>query len=142
MKIWKNYFKNKNKNLLSDIPMNSIELITSDNPIIRSTMYSVSSNVLTIRNSGKEVVRLTTDGSVIWNDEIKIDEAAEALSKSLTMSAEIAAGITTQVKFKIRDNIFNDLISIAKNKGPLTSEDLTYLLGASKIVEKLKDEKE
>jgi len=52
------------------------------------------------------------------------------------------AGITHGVKLRMRDSVFADLIEIAKEKGSLTADDLTYLLEASKIVEKLKGGRE
>jgi hypothetical protein len=92
--------------------------------------------------SSQEIVRLNLDGSVTWPNGIEIDEAAEAFGKSLQLGAEMRAGINKSVKLKMRDSVFEDLISIAKEKGSLTAEDLTYLLEASKIVEKLKGGKE
>jgi len=103
-------------------------------------IYSAASaNIVRFHNStNKEIVRLNADGSVTWNDEIKIDEAAEAFSQSLRVGAELSSGITKRVKLEMRDSVFNDIIAIAKEKGPLSAEDLTSLLEASKIVEKLK----
>lgn len=92
--------------------------------------------------SGKEVVRINLDGTVTWSDGIKIDEAAAAMAKSLSLSTELYAGITKAVKLRMRDSVFEDIIEIAKQKGSLTAEDLTYLLEASKIVEKLKGAKD
>lgn len=93
--------------------------------------------------TNSEIVRLDSDGSVKWaNNVIDIDAAAEAFANSLTLGAEHMAGITQSVKYKMRDSVFEDLINIAKEKGQLTAEDLTYLLEASKIVEKLKGPKE
>jgi len=93
--------------------------------------------------TNSEIVRLDSDGSVKWaNNVIDIDAAAEAFANSLTLGAEYMAGITQSVKYKMRDSVFEDLINIAKEKGQLTAEDLTYLLEASKIVEKLKGPKE
>ena len=89
-------------------------------------------------NSGTEIVRLNLDGTVTWAKDINIDEAAVAFSKSISLGAEMRAGITEATKLKMRDSVFEDLINIAKEKGSLTAEDLTYLLEASKIVEKLK----
>ena len=102
-------------------------------PTVLFTAYNTSS---------KEIVRLNPDGSVVWNGEIDVDSAAEAFGRSLSMGAEISAGITKRVKLKMRDSVFEDIISIAKEKGSLSAEDLTYLLEASKIVEKLKGGKE
>ena len=85
-----------------------------------------------------EIVRLNKDGSVKWANGIEIDEAAESFSKSLSIGVEMKVGITQGVKYRMRDSVFEDLISIAEEKGPLSAEDLTYLLSASKIVEKLK----
>lgn len=100
-------------------------------------------NLVTVwSSSNKEIVRLNADGSVIWNGEIDVDAAAEAFGRALTMGAELSAGITKRVKRKMRDSIFEDIISIAKEKGSLTADDLTYLLEASKIVEKLKGGRE
>lgn len=127
--------------------------ITAANPsfgTIYSTGYgyasmgvSQQSSVIAIRGTtGDEIVRLNKDGSVTWSDEIAIDAAAEAFSKTLTLGAELAAGITQSVKYKMRDSVFEDIINIAREKGSLTADDLTYLLEASKIVEKLKGPKE
>jgi hypothetical protein len=99
--------------------------------------------ILALHDSqGQEIVKLNDDGTVTWANDINVDEAAEAFSKVMLVGGEIQAGITQAVKYKMRDSVFNDLIEIAKEKGPLTAEDLTYLLGASKIVEKLKGGKE
>lgn len=99
----------------------------------------VSSTIVTYYgNNNTEVVRLNSDGTVTWANGIDVDAAAEAFAKSMTLGAEITAGITSRVKLEMRDSVFNDIIAIAKEKGSLTAEDLTYLLEASKIVEKLK----
>jgi len=90
----------------------------------------------------REIVRLNKDGSVSWAAGIEIDEAAKALSDSIQLSAESAAGIVQGVKLRMRDSVFEDIIGIAREKGALTADDLTYLLEASKIVEKLKSKKE
>lgn len=103
---------------------------------------SVVCNIITLSSNGKEIVRLNVDGSVTWNNEINVDKAAEAFGKSISIGGEMATGITKRVKLKMRDSVFEDLINIAKKKGSLTAEDLTYLLEASKIVEKLKGGKE
>lgn len=92
--------------------------------------------------TGKEVVRINLDGTVTWADGIKIDEAAEAMAKAMSGAVELQAGLTQAVKLRMRDSVFEDIIEIAKQKGSLTAEDLTYLLEASKIVEKLKGAKD
>jgi hypothetical protein len=97
-----------------------------------------TTHIVQFNNSGSEIVRLNLDGTVTWAGGIDIDAAADAFSKSLQLGAEIRASITKSVKLKMRDSVFEDLINIAKEKGSLTAEDLTYLLEASKIVEKLK----
>lgn len=38
----------------------------------------------------------------------------------------------------MRDTVFEEMISLAKEKGSLTVEDLTYLHTAAKIMDKLK----
>lgn len=88
--------------------------------------------------TNKEIVRVTPEGKVVWADDIEIDEAAEAFSRALSVGAELKAGITERVKRDMRDSIFEDIIEIAKQKGSLNAEDLTYLLQAAKIMEKLK----
>lgn len=103
------------------------------------TPASYATNIITLYNRlGKKVVELNEDGKVTWANGIEVDEAAEAFGRSLNLSAEQKIGITSNVKMKMRDSVFNDLIDIAKEKGPLSVEDLQYLLSASKIVEKLK----
>jgi len=94
--------------------------------------------IIQFNNNGKEIVKLRNDGTVEWTNGIQIDEAAEAFARTLAMGAEMSAGITKKVKLEMRDSVFNDLIAIAKEKGSLTAEDLTFLLQGSKIVEKLK----
>lgn len=89
-------------------------------------------------DTSQEIVKMKLDGSVEWRDDIDIDAAAEAFSRSLILGAEQSAGITQRVKLEMRDSVFKDIINIAREKGSLTAEDLTYLLEASKIVEKLK----
>lgn len=103
-----------------------------------ATMAAPNPNVITFSKAGVEIVKLTNEGEVIWADGIKIDEAADAFSKSLSLGAEVRAGLTQKVKCNIRDNIFQDLIAIAKEKGALSTEDLTLMLEASKIIERLK----
>ena len=107
------------------------------------TFHTPKSSLLSISDTNnKELVRMDNDGTVIWGSTMNIDEAAEAFGKTLTLGAEISAGITKRVKLEMRDSVFNDLIDIAKEKGSLTADDLSYLLKASKIVEKLKGGKE
>lgn len=110
--------------------------------IYPSTPSIPPTNIFQLSCKGKEIVRLNFDGTVTWADDINIDEAAESFSKSVSVGLEISSGITKKVKLEMRDSIFNDLIAIAKDKGSLTADDLTYLLEASKIVEKLKGGKE
>jgi len=92
-------------------------------------------------NGSAEIVRLDQDGTVTWGNGIDINAAAEAFGRSLKLGAEMKVGITQNVKYKMRDSVFADIIEIAKQKGPLTADDLTYLLEASKIVERLRGDK-
>jgi len=96
-------------------------------------------NIFTLsKSANQEIVRLNLDGSVSWGNGIDIDAAAEAFGEALQMGAELKAGISKAIKLRMRDSVFEDLINIAREKGSLTADDLTYLLEASKIVEKLK----
>jgi hypothetical protein len=111
------------------------------NPITYNVSFTMpNADIMNVKNlAGKEIVRMTQDGEVIWADpEKNIDEAAQALGQALTYSAELKAGITKQVKAKMRDTVFEEIIAIAEGKGALTADDLTYLYEASKIMEKLK----
>ena len=89
-------------------------------------------------SQNKEIVRLNTDGTVTWADGATEDEAAQAFSRAMTMSGEMCAGITYGVKQRIRDAAFEELIDMAKTKGSLTADDLTYMLQAAKMMDKLK----
>jgi hypothetical protein len=82
------------------------------------------------------------DGSVTWSQEINIDEAAEAFSCTLRLGAELASGINKKVKAEMRDTVFEEIIELAKVKGTLTLDDLTFMYEASKIMEKLKGGRE
>jgi hypothetical protein len=103
-----------------------------------SSGTSLPTNIITFHSQGKEIVKVNLDGSVTWANGIDVDSAAEAFARTLSLGAEQKAGISKRVKLEMRDSVFEDLIEIAKEKGSLTAEDLTYLLSASKIVEKLK----
>lgn len=92
--------------------------------------------------SNQEIVRLERDGSVKWAKEINVDEAAEAFGRAVSIGGEMAAGITAGTKRRMRDAVFEEIINIAKDKGSLSAEDLTYLWEASKIMDKLKGAKE
>jgi hypothetical protein len=87
---------------------------------------------------GKEIVRILEDGTVKWADGIKIDEAAKALSESLVLGYELSAKITYSIKQRMRDSVFEEMISMAEEKGSITAEDLTFLWRAAKIIDKLK----
>jgi hypothetical protein len=89
-----------------------------------------------------EIVRIEHDGTIVWANGIKIDEAAQAFGTSLKLGAEYSVGLTTSVKQRIRDDIFNNIIDIARERGSLTVDDLTFMLESSKIMEKLKGDKE
>lgn len=107
-----------------------------------TTNMGPAHHIIQFNNQGNEIVRLNTDGSVTWTNGINVDEAAEAFARSISLGAELSSGITGKVKRDMRDSVFEDIIAIAKEKGSLTAEDLTYMLQASKIMEKLKGGKE
>ena len=92
--------------------------------------------------NNKEIVRLNIDGSVTWGQDINVDEAAEAFARTLHLSAELAAGVNKKVKSQMRDTVFKEIIELAKVKGTLTLDDLTFMYEASKIMEKLKGGRE
>ena len=116
-------------------------IITSN--YVTSAMNSITMlqppNVISIKGlNNKDIVTIENDGTVTWAGDIDVDEAAEAFGRVLSLSTEMRSGITSGVKSRIRDSVFEDLISIARDKGSLTAEDLTYLLRSSKIIENLK----
>ncbi len=99
-------------------------------------------NLFRLNGPAGEILHVTKTGEVIWANGINVDEAAEAFVRTIHTTMEIQSGITKKVKCEMRDSVFNELISIAQNKGALTADDLTFLLEASKIVEKLKGGRE
>ena len=110
---------------------------------IGTNLHNATSVVTFYNNkTSNEIVRMNNDGTITWNNGINIDEAAEAFGSAISLGAEMQVGITRGVKHRMRDSVFADLIEIAREKGPLSADDLTYLLEASKIVEKLKGGKE
>jgi hypothetical protein len=111
---------------------------SSSSYTVGSNLHNMSSIITFNKAGGAEVVRLNSDGTIKWANGIEIDEAAKAFARSVQLGAEMSAGITKGAKLRMRDSVFADLINIAKEKGSLTADDLTYLLEASKIVEKLK----
>ena len=103
------------------------------------TLQQVSPTLLSLFNKHNgEIVRLNCDGTVSWSNGIDIDAAASALGSALTLSAENQAGITDRVRRDIRNDVYTDLINVATKKGPISAEELTYLLESSKMYEKLK----
>ena len=110
---------------------------------IGTNLHNATSVVSFYKGSGgSEIVRLNRDGTITWANGIDVDEAADAFGRAIALGAEMQAGITQGTKRRMRDSIFADLIDIAKEKGSLTADDLTYLLEASKIMEKLKGGRE
>jgi hypothetical protein len=101
--------------------------------------YKSPSTVLSLYGTNnKELVKIEKDGTVKWAEDATVDEAATAFAKTLAMGVERSAGITYGVKQRMRDAVFEEMISMAKEKGSLTSDDLTYLWQAAKIMDKLK----
>ena len=81
------------------------------------TFHTTPTNIISIAGgpNNKELVRLNSDGTVTWTNGVEdLDEAAKTFSRMLSLSAEMAAGITTSVKLRMRDSVFEDLISFAK----------------------------
>jgi hypothetical protein len=100
--------------------------------------YSAHTHIMTLTTlSGKEIVRIEKDGTVKWADDVDINAAAQALSTALNISTEQKAQITQRVKQQIRDDVFNQIIDMAKVKGVLTADELTFMFESSKIIEKL-----
>lgn len=86
-----------------------------------------------------EILRLNNDGKVVWKDEkINEDAAAKAFSMALRLGADISVGLTEAVKREMRDVVFNEIIEIAKEDGPLSANQLQYLHRSAKIIDKLK----
>lgn len=110
----------------------------SSTPNYTTASRSGNSVVIFHDDLGNKIVSLEANGDVIWHKPDAINEAAEAFSKSIKLGAEIQTKITKSVKLNMRDSVFNSLIEIAKDKGPLSADELTSLLEASKIIEKLK----
>lgn len=133
----------------SAIAAGSVYNTITSSPYQGSSSFTIGTNlhnstsVVTFYNqSNTEIVRLNRDGTITWGNGIDVNEAAEAFARSISLGGEMQSGITQGVKHRMRDSVFADLIEIAKEKGSLTADDLTYLLEASKIVEKLKGGKE
>jgi len=116
--------------------------VGTGNFTVGTNLHNSASVVSFYNNSNTEIVRLNKDGTITWGNGINVDEAAEAFGRAVSLGAEMQAGITAGAKRRMRDSVFLDLIGIANEKGSLTADDLTYLLEASKIIEKLKGGKE
>lgn len=89
--------------------------------------------------TGNTIVSLDyISGIVTWSNGVRIDEAAEALARSLSLSSEVMAKITQRVKMGWRDIIFEEIIGIVeRNGGSITSKELTTIHEAAKIMDKL-----
>ena len=97
-----------------------------------------SNTLLTLHDSkGTPILSVDKSGVVTWKAGYEIDQAAEAFAQAMQSGVEKSVGITSAIKSRMRDSMFNDLIAIAKEKGPLSAKELEYLLSASKIIEQL-----
>jgi len=96
------------------------------------------SYLVSIGNTGQEIVRIDRDGKVHWANGYQVDEAARMFAQSLRLSAELAAGVKYSSKQQMRDAVFEEMIAMAKEKGTLTADELTYMWQAAKIMDKLK----
>lgn len=97
-----------------------------------------SNTLLTLYDSkGTPILSVDKSGVVTWKAGYEIDQAAEAFAQAMQSGVEKSVGITSAIKSRMRDSVFNDLIAIAKEKGPLSTKELEYLLSASKIIERL-----
>lgn len=117
-------------------PSNSTGML--NNYWYSNNFIQTTSEVIVKNNIGEELVRINDDGTVEWKNGIKIDEAAESFSKSLTLGMELVSGINYKTKQAIRDIVFSELIGIAKEKGTLDATELTYMLQTAKIMDKLR----
>lgn len=128
-------------------PPSGTGLITNTTGIAfnsNQTLYSIypstpTSDIFHLSSNGVKIVTVTKDGEIIWHQpNVRTDVAVEEFSRLISLTVEQKAGVQDSVKARIRDSVFEDLISIATTKGPMTASDLTDLLKASKIIENLK----
>jgi len=92
-----------------------------------------------IDSNNKDVVTLNDDGSVTWNNpDADKNEVSKAFADVLMLSSEQKANINRRVKEMMRDVMFQEMISLAEEKGTLTATELTYLWKSAKIMDKLK----
>lgn len=90
-------------------------------------------------NNGNSVVSLYVDGTVKWaKGEENLTEAQRSFASMLTLTLEQKALVTQGMKLKTRDQVFEEVIRMARERGPLSADDLTFMLESSKIIEKLK----
>lgn len=97
-----------------------------------------AAHIMSFNIPNKGAITLNCDGTVTWPDDVTVDEAAERFASSLSLGAELIAGITYKTKTNMRDTVFEEVISMAKKKGSLTAEELTFLWEGAKIMDKLK----
>jgi hypothetical protein len=129
----------------STVTASSITSITSSNIFTNiSTNYTsgyctFSSNAIIVMNraNGTTLLTVHNDGLVEWAGDIDVDKASIAFASSLSIGVERAVGITTLKKQQLRDAVFEEIISMAKSKGSLTADDLTFLHQSAKIMDKL-----
>jgi hypothetical protein len=86
---------------------------------------------------GEEIVRLRNDGKVVWKNGVQLDEGVKAFSSLLRLGVAESAGVGASVREEIRSQVYADLIAMAKEKGSLTEEDLTFDRDSCILVEKL-----
>lgn len=113
----------------------------------KSPLYSLgdhdSTTVITFfDNNGKWIVKLDQSGHVTWANGENITEAQQAFATMLVLGIEQKAGVKQSMKINVRNQVFEEVIRMAKERGPLSADDLTFMLESSKIIEKLKGDKE
>ena len=106
------------------------------NPIRNS---NIMSTIVTFTDrNGQEIVHISSKGDVVWANGYQIDEAAEAFSKSLHIGVEKAIGVNENIKRKMRDSVFEEIIKLVKETGSITADELTRYWECAKIIDKLR----
>lgn len=121
--------------------LNNYGTLTSTGSIRSSTGYIQQHGtcVSIHAHNGSEIVRIDNTGIVTWDNNINIDAAAEAFGQAIKMGAEFSAGLTAVKQIEIRNNLFEEIIQVAKEEGPLDADKLAFMLRSCKIMDKLKE---
>lgn len=90
-----------------------------------------------LHSNGSEIVKLSSEGDIEWNNGINIDAAARAFSTAIQLGLEQKANVQKGTRRR-QSEMWQAVIDASAEKGFLTTEDLQSMKDHVIIVDILK----